>query len=69
MFFQGLEEVALPFGLQSLTFDTSFNLSLEKVALPSGLLSLTFGASFRVSDPWCLGVKPWWQAVELQGCA
>merc|ERR1712046_394404 len=48
------QSMALPSGLQSLTFDFhqsifDFNQSMEKVALPSGLQSLTFGSQFNQS--------------------
>ena len=39
--------MALPSGLQSLTFGVSRNLSLDKGTPPSCLQSLTFGASFN----------------------
>ena len=38
--------MALPSGLQSLTFGVSRNLSLDKGTPPCSLQSLTFGASF-----------------------
>jgi hypothetical protein len=44
-----MEKVALPSGLQSLTFGWKFNQSTEKVALLSGLQGLTFGDYFNQS--------------------
>ena len=41
--FQSMDNVALPSGLQSLTFGYGFNQSMDNVTLPSGLQSLTFG--------------------------
>eukprot|EP00931_Biecheleriopsis_adriatica_P117980 TRINITY_DN9344_c0_g1_i4.p1 TRINITY_DN9344_c0_g1~~TRINITY_DN9344_c0_g1_i4.p1 ORF type:complete len:322 (-),score=66.92 TRINITY_DN9344_c0_g1_i4:111-1076(-) len=46
---QSMQKVALPSGLQSLTFDDDFDQSMEKVVLPSGLQSLTFGMCFNQS--------------------
>ena len=46
---QSLEKVALPSGLQRLTFGMDRNLSLDNGAPPSSLLSLTCGASFNQS--------------------
>ena len=45
----GLENVALPSGLQTITFGRDFNQSLENVVLPSGLLTITFGDRFNQS--------------------
>ena len=44
--FQSMDNVALPSGLQSLTFGYGFNQSMDNVTLPSGLQSLTFGNNF-----------------------
>ena len=41
--------VALPAGLQSLTFGDHFDQSMENVALPAGLQSLTFDGKFNQS--------------------
>ena len=46
-FYQSLEKVALPSGLQSLTFGLSFSRSLDKVAPPRVLQRLTFGLDFN----------------------
>ena len=48
-FDQSLDGVALPSGLQTLTFGVWFNQSLEQAMLPSGLQKLTFGAAFDQS--------------------
>ena len=45
--FQSMDNVALPSGLQSLTFGYGFNQSMDNVTLPSGLQSLTFGNNFN----------------------
>ena len=49
-FYQGLDDVRLPPGLQSLSFGDDFdNQSLDNVTWPTGLQSLTFGWCFNRS--------------------
>ena len=48
-FDQSMDNVALPSGVQSLTFGYGFNQSMDNVTLPSGLQSLTFGNGFNQS--------------------
>eukprot|EP00930_Biecheleria_cincta_P035248 TRINITY_DN24252_c0_g1_i1.p1 TRINITY_DN24252_c0_g1~~TRINITY_DN24252_c0_g1_i1.p1 ORF type:complete len:754 (-),score=133.71 TRINITY_DN24252_c0_g1_i1:102-2363(-) len=46
-FDQSIDDVTLPWGLESLTFGTNFAQSLEMVKFPSGLQSLTFRGDLK----------------------
>jgi len=43
---EGLNEMHMTIGLQTLTFGDRFNQSLERLTMPSSLQSLSFGKNF-----------------------